>query len=97
MIGTCKIRDTLSYGALLLATDFTDFAPRGFRELRTCVQRQVGLIFAVSAACSPLLVSIFNLCPPPACREQRHFARPISAYVTSQVQPKWSSISKGSY
>ena len=68
-----KICDTLSYGTLLPATEFTDFTRWGFRELRACVQRQVRLICALSAACSPLLVSIFNLCPPPACREQRRF------------------------
>lgn len=82
-----KIRDTLSYGSPVLTTDFTDFARVGFRELRACVPRQVILIFAVSAARSLRQFLFFNLYLPPLCRERRHFARPISAYVTSQVQP----------
>ena len=60
MIGDMfKIRDTLSYGALFLTTDFTDFTRRGFRELRACVRVAGGAnMRRIRSALSPT-VSLF--------------------------------------
>jgi len=54
-----KNRDTLSYGTRFLTTDFTDFAYRGFRELRACVTPAGGInMRRIRSALSPT-VSLF--------------------------------------
>lgn len=99
-----RFGDSLSYVHLYRPTDFTEILRI---KLKTCFPRQVGLICAVSAASSPPIFSLVNLCPaleslgrssPPLTASgpaYRSFYRCV--YVTSQIQPEWSSISKGGY
>jgi hypothetical protein len=88
MKGTClKSRESLSYVRALSDHGFTDFDGSGFRELRACVT-PAGRINMPYPQRALLRLFLFLICAlPPLCRERRHFARPISAYVTSKVQP----------
>jgi hypothetical protein len=55
-----RFGDSLSYVHLYPDTDFTEILRI---KLKACIPRQVGLICAVSAASSPPIFSLVNLCP----------------------------------
>jgi hypothetical protein len=97
-----RFGDSLSYVHLYRTTDYTDILRI---KLKTCFPWQVGLICDVSAASSPptLLLTCVRRFRASDCILPRFRERPgislviIGAYVTSQIQPERSSISKGGY